>query len=296
MMRFETVPMSEKTRADLLRTIQDLKKRLRDQNAQLARFKTAKPPVVRKKKRQDVVQPSSIEELNDAAVLEAVKRWAGIFAHELNQPLAAVLTTAQACRSLLASGKILPAEMAEGMEALIRRGHYAADVVRRLRTLAGGEPPLRHSADLGEIVRRALDLLKDRLDESGTKVTLAFAPDLPEVKIDSVQLVQVVVNLIRNAIEASSSLPAAHHLLTVRATFDSREVVVSVEDQGVGLSVDSIQRLFQPIASTKSAGMGLGLALCRQIVELHGGRIWAKGNAPRGCVFSFSIPFQREEP
>lgn len=226
----------------------------------------------------------------------AAKQWAGIFAHELNQPLAAVLTTAQACRNLLTTGKILPQEMLQGMEGLIRRVHHAADVVRRLRILAGGERPQRVAADLCEVVRRALDVLQGPLEQCHAAAKLDFARDFPAVKIDSVQIVQVVVNLLRNAIEAMCNIPAPRRQLTVRAQFDSREAIVAVEDQGVGLSVDAIQRLFQPLASTKATGMGLGLALCRQIVEAHGGRIWAKGNSPHGCVFSFSVPLEPEEP
>jgi signal transduction histidine kinase len=186
--------------------------------------------------------------------------------------------------------------MLQGMEGLIRRVHHAADVVRRLRILAGGERPQRVAADLCEVVRRALDVLQGPLDECHAAVKLDFARDFPAVKIDSVQIVQVVVNLLRNAIEAMCNIPAPRRQLTVRAQFDSREAIVAVEDQGVGLSVDAIQRLFQPLASTKATGMGLGLALCRQIVEAHGGRIWAKGNVPSGCVFSFTVPLEPEEP
>jgi signal transduction histidine kinase len=226
----------------------------------------------------------------------AAKHWAGIFAHELNQPLAAMLTTAQACRNLLGAGKFLPEEMTQGMDVLIRRVHHAAEVVRRLRILAGGEPPRRLAADLRDVVRRALDLLQGPLDESRTLVTLDFPGDFPAVRIDAVQIVQIVVNLVRNAIEAMCSLPAPQRQLTVRAQFDSREAILAVEDHGVGLSVDMIRRLFQPVASTKAAGMGLGLAVCRQIVEAHGGRIWARGNSPNGCVFSFSVPLETEEP
>ncbi len=226
----------------------------------------------------------------------AAKRWAGIFAHELNQPLAAVLTTAQACRSLLASGTLLPEEMTQGMDGLIRRVHHAADLVRRLRTMAGGEPPRRLPADLKDVVRRALEVLQGPIADSDTAVAVDIAHDFPSVKIDAVQIVQVIVNLVRNAIEAMSSLPVPRRQLTVRAQFDSREAIVAVEDRGVGLSVDVIERLFQPYASTKATGMGLGLALCRQIVEAHGGRIWVKGNVPSGCVFSFSFPLLPEEP
>ncbi len=227
---------------------------------------------------------------------EAVaKHWAGIFAHELNQPLASVLSTAQACRGLMDSGPAAADDMSQGMDGLIRRIHHATDVVRRLRHLAGGEPPRRAAADLAEVVRAALDVLQGPIEASRTAVMVDIPPDFPPVKIDAVQIVQVIVNLARNAVEAMSNVPIPRRQLTVRARFDSREAIVTVEDRGVGLSVDVIRRLFRPLASPKPTGMGLGLALCRQIVEAHGGRIWVKGNVPNGCLFLFSFPLEAEE-
>jgi len=236
--------------------------------------------------------PKAASQAHKASSPHAVAaHWAGAFAHELNQPLAAVLATAQACRNLLASGKVRPEEMLQGVESLIRRAHHAADVVHRLRTLAGREAPHRTQADLRDVVLRAVEQLKVKLDECRVVVDL----DLPAVEIDSIQFVQVMVNLLRNANEALSNLPFARRQLTVRGRHDCREAIVSVEDQGVGLSADAIEGLFQPGASTKATGMGLGLALCRQIVEAHGGRIWAKKNSPYGCIFSFSIPLKVED-
>ena len=226
----------------------------------------------------------------------AANRWAGVFAHELNQPLASVLTTAQACRGLLTSGAILPEELAQGLDGLIRGVRHAAEVVRRLRTLAGGDRPQFARSNLHDVVRHALEVLKDLIDESKTTAIVDIAPDFPAVKIDATQIVQVLVNLIRNAIEAASSLPVSRRQLTVRARVDSREALVCVEDGGVGLSVDAIHGLFEPLASAKPTGMGLGLALCRQIVEAHGGRIWAKRNVPHGCLFSFTFLLDAEEP
>jgi two-component system sensor kinase FixL len=307
--------MGEMSQANLLREIQSLSERLREQDRQLLRFKEGTrrgpgrrepPPRKGRGKKTGATkggrEPADVDPANTAGSAgpagpgdAAIKHWAGVFAHEMNQPLAAILTTAQACRGLLASGKVLPAEMLQGMETLIRRAHHAADVVRRLRILAGGEPPRRLPADLRELVRRGLDLLQGPLEESGTKLTLDFAVDFPAVSVDAVQIVQVVVNLARNAIEAMGNLPAPRRQLTVRAQFDSREATVAVEDRGVGLSVDMIQRLFQPLASAKANGMGLGLAVCRQIVEAHRGRIWAKGNNPQGSIFTFTLPLETEE-
>jgi two-component system sensor kinase FixL len=289
--------MAKKSQSNLMRKSQVQDERLAKKELERKRLGALPRRVApRKRDREKAEQDAGRGEEGAAAAEEAVKRWAGVFAHELNQPLAAMLTTAQACRSLLATGRFLANEMAQGMDALVRRIQHTAEVVRCLRTLAGGEPPRRLPADLREVVRRSLDLLQGPLADIGATVTFDFADGLPTVKIDAVQIVQVVVNLARNAIEAMSNVSAPRRQLTVRAQFNSREAIVAVEDQGVGLSVDAVRRLFQPFASTKAAGMGLGLALCRQIVEAHGGRIWAKGNTPNGCVFSFSVPLETEEP
>jgi len=238
----------------------------------------------------------STEVLADSGEAITAKHWAGVFAHELNQPLAAALSSAQGCRGLLASRKLKPAELTDLLDGLIRRVQLAADIVRRLRMMAGSEPPRRVSVDVREIVRRSLELLQGTLDDHHVSVTLDFAADIPNVAVDAVQILQVTVNLVRNAIEAMSSLPAPRRQLTVRATYDDREATVAVVDRGVGMPIETIRRLFQPLASAKPTGMGLGLTICRQIVESHGGRIWVNLNSPNGCTFSFSLPLDSEEP
>lgn len=224
------------------------------------------------------------------------KRWAGVFAHELNQPLAAALLSAQGCRSLLTLRNARPAELTEHLDGLVHRVQLAADIVRRLRMMAGGEPPRRVSVDIREVVRRAFDVLQSDLDAHHVSVTLDFVRDCPNVKIDPVQIVQVMVNLVRNALEAMNRVPVPQRQLTVHTQFNVREAIVAVEDRGVGMSPEMIRHLFEPLASTKPTGMGLGLALCRQILETHGGRIWVTPNSPSGCIFSFSIPLISEEP
>src|SRR5262249_25101031 len=151
-------------------------------------------------------------ELRDAAAAY----WAGAFAHELNQPLAAALTTAQACRSLLESGRPPLGEIKQGAEALVQRVQYAADIVRRLRSLAGGEPPRRLPADLRMIVRQAVETLAELIDEHRVVVHFEFPMDPVAVSVDTVQIAQVVVNLARNAVEAMSSVPVSQRQMTVR--------------------------------------------------------------------------------
>jgi hypothetical protein len=221
---------------------------------------------------------------------EEIRRWAGIFAHEMNQPLAAVLTTAQACLSLTETEQAEPGEITEALAALVRRTSYTSDVVRRLREWATNTPVRRERVDLNAVVRSSVEQLQAPLDALGVAVQFDRKAELPAVWGDPVQLQQVTVNLVRNALEAMQHVAPTERRLILRTFAESGEAVVAVEDQGVGLSVAMVERLFTPLVSTKPQGMGLGLAISRRLVEAHGGRLWVKPNVPHGCIFFYSLP------
>lgn len=241
---------------------------------------------------------------------EAGQRWAALFAHEMNQPLAAILTTAQACVRLLEPGNSDREETLEAMRGLARRAAHASEVVRRLRGLSRGDPLQRSPADVNEIARGALGLLEGMIHESQVTVSLDLASDLPPASVDAVQINQVVVNLARNAFEAMQAIPPGQRQVTLRTSRVERNageaagdlpmeaagdrIVVAVEDQGPGLSVDLVDQLFTPFSSTKPQGMGLGLAISRRIIEAHGGRIWVRANTPSGCRFLFTLPLEEK--
>jgi signal transduction histidine kinase len=227
---------------------------------------------------------------------EEIRRWAGIFAHEMNQPLAALLTTAQACLSLTETEQAEPGEITEALAALVRRASYAGDVVRRLREWATNTPPRRERVDLNAVVRSSVEQLQSPLDAVGVAVQFDAKAELPAVWGDPVQLQQVTVNLVRNALEAMQHVTPTERRLVLRTLLDAGEAVVAVQDQGVGLSVAMVERLFTPLVSTKPQGMGLGLAISRRLVEAHGGRLWVKPNDPHGCIFYYSLPGDVTEP
>jgi hypothetical protein len=224
-----------------------------------------------------------------------VRQWAGIFAHELNQPLAAALATAQAFRRITAQGSTDAEETVEILDGLVRRIQHAADVVRGLRLIAQNDPPRRVPGDVVACGQQALEMLRPVAAQH--RVTVGFeAEPMPPLEFDPAQITQVIVNLARNAIEAMAEVPQDRRRLDVEFRTEMGQVVVSVIDQGIGLSVDAIRQLFEPLASSKAGGMGLGLAVCRKVIERHGGRIWAEARSPHGCRFSFSIPLPVEAP
>lgn len=223
-------------------------------------------------------------------------RWANVFAHEMNQPLATILTSAQACLRLVEADVAERDEVAGALQVLVRKATYAGDLVRRLRAWATQAPPRRQPTDLNAVLRAAVESLADAVSAAKIRVQWDLAPVLPRVSGDPVQLQQVAVNLIRNAVEAMLAAPPEARTLTLRARHEDGEVVATIDDQGPGLSVALIDRLFSPLASTKPDGMGLGLAISRRLVQLHEGRLWVKPNLPHGCSFRFSVPTEKATP
>jgi C4-dicarboxylate-specific signal transduction histidine kinase len=211
-------------------------------------------------------------------------------AHELGQPLTAVMASAEAARMMLAVPKPDLAQVDEVLADVTAEGRRASEIIRGLRTfLRRGEPQL-NDVDLGDIVREVMNLTQSTLASAHVRLELDLAPDLPLVRADRVPLQQVIVNLTLNAIDAMRAQPADRRCLRIRARRRPRHVRVSVLDAGHGLGAGSAQRRFEPFRTTKPGGMGMGLAICRSIVEAHGGRIRGRNRRSGGAVFSFTLP------
>ena len=158
------------------------------------------------------------------------------------------------------------------------------------------EPPRRRRFDLNEAVRHVVALIRTEVLRQGVSLRTEFARSLPSMKGDRVQLQQVVLNLIMNSVEAMSGINEGERELMISTeTEASGTVVVAVRDSGPGLDPQCMDRLFEAFYTTKSSGMGMGLAICRSIIEDHGGRLWAAANEPRGAVFQFTLPVEGEE-
>ncbi len=216
----------------------------------------------------------------------------GTLAHELNQPLAAIMTNAQTAQRLLAGPSVDMAEMREILKDIVEDDHRAAEVIRRVRTLLKKGGTEFQALDLGEIVRETLGLAHSELMTRHVKVNLRVARDLPVVRGDRVQLQQVVLNLIVNACEAmTATAPTERTLTATVATADGdRTVQVSLQDRGDGMPPFVLDRLFEPFVTTKEQGLGLGLSICRSIITAHNGRLWAANNADGGATLCFALP------
>jgi len=210
-------------------------------------------------------------------------------AHEINQPLAAVVNNATACVHWLAAQNL--EEARQCAEFVIADGHRAGEIIGRIRALAKKAPPRKDWVDVNETIREVIALARSEVQSNGVSVRTRLGEELPLILGDRIQLQQVILNLMINAIEAMNEVSDAPRELSITsATDESKRVLVAVRDSGLGLHPRSLDRLFDAFYTTKPQGMGMGLAISRSIVEAHGGRLWVTPNEPHGAVFQFTLP------
>jgi signal transduction histidine kinase len=211
-------------------------------------------------------------------------------AHEVNQPLSAIVTDANAGRRWLDRGT---PDLHEGIEAfkrIVTAGERAGAVIGSIRAMFKKDVRTRKSLDINEVIREALTLMGGEVQTHRISVHTELDERLPRVKGDQVQLQQVVLNLVANAIDAMAAKDGARVLWVKSSVHGGGGVMVSVEDSGTGVQPEDIDQLFNPLFTTKAHGMGMGLSICRSIIEGHQGQLWAVSNAPQGGVFRFVVP------
>jgi signal transduction histidine kinase len=244
---------------------------------------------ITERKRAEEALRETQAELERAVRLTIMGELTASIAHEINQPLGAVVNNASACLRWLSVQNLEEARRSLAM--VIADGHRAAEIIGRIRALAQKAPPLKDWLDLNDTIRDVIALARNELQTHRVLLMSELAGDLPLVLGDRIQLQQVLLNLMINAIEAMSSAGDGQYDLVVRSARDAANgVLVAVKDSGPGPDPKSLDRLFEAFYTTKTHGLGLGLAISRRIIEAHGGRLWATANTPHGAVFQFTLP------
>jgi signal transduction histidine kinase len=235
------------------------------------------------------------QDLTHIGRVSAMGEFAASLAHELNQPLTAILSNAQAAQRFLAADVVDLEQMREILSDIVADDKRAGDVIRRLRVLLRKSDPEHASLDLNGVVGEVAGLVRSDAVLRNVAMSLELAPALPRVRGDRVQLQQVVLNLVLNGFEAMREPGASERTLVIRtAREDAAAVRVEVQDSGIGVDEKDADRMFQPLYTTKAEGLGMGLAIARTIVDAHGGRLGAANNVHGGATFHFTLPVGNE--
>ena len=247
---------------------------------------------VTERRRADEALRRAQAELSHAARLTALGQLTASIAHEVNQPLTAIITNARAGLRWLAAGSLDPGELRAAWEDVAQDASRASEVIQRVRGLLRKSPTRPAPLGLNAVVHEVIALVRHELLRHRVSLRTELADSLPAVQGDRVQLQQVLLNLLVNGIEAMSDVEGRPRELTVRSVTDEAgEVLVTVRDSGSGLDPRRVEAIFEPFYTTKTDGMGMGLSICRSIIESHGGRLWAVANDEgSGATFSFALP------
>lgn len=243
------------------------------------------------RKRAEEMARAHQREIAHLSRVASVGEMASSLAHELNQPLTAILGYAAACQNLAEASPSLSARTLEYLRAIKREAQRAGEIVRRVRSYVRKQTPEKRIGDINRIVQDAVDLLRHDLQRWSVTLRLEFADAVPPVLADSVQIQQVLINLMQNAMEAMGSANAGERSLTVQTLAVETGVCVRVMDSGLAVAPELMGRIFESFFTTKPHGLGLGLSICRSIIEHHGGRIEASLNRGRGMTFEFTLPY-----
>jgi PAS domain S-box-containing protein len=250
---------------------------------------------ITEQKRAEEQAREHLTELAHVSRLSSMGEMGSALAHELNQPLAAMLSYAQACLRLLKGGNVDATELRVALTRVAKNAERAGDIVRNLRHFVAKTEPQTKSVNVNYLVREVLRLVRPELRESEITLTLDLADDLQPIETDNIQIQQVIFNLLQNGIEAINGSTGGERQLAIRTgRVGEDSIEISVSDTGGGIPADMMDRLFEPFVTTKPNGMGIGLSISRSIVDAHGGRLWATPNPKRGATFHLRLPTRSE--
>jgi two-component system sensor histidine kinase DctS len=234
------------------------------------------------------------ERLQATSRLITMGEMASTLAHELNQPLAAIASYNSGCLNRLADGEADVRELQEIHDRIARQARRAGEIIRRVHDFVRRSEPKREPLELNTVIRESVGLLEADIRKRRMRVETALAERLPEIAADPVMIEQVIVNLVRNGIDAMADNPRERRTIRITTSEEGGHLIVRVADQGPGIAPETARRLFEPFFSTKSEGMGMGLNICRSIAELHHGRLGFEANPAGGTLFILSLPIEQE--
>lgn len=234
-------------------------------------------------------------ELAHVSRLTTMCELASTLAHELNQPLAAISNYTHGCIRRIRASNSGSEEILATMELVCAQAERAGDIIRSIRAFVKKGDSLRVPSQINAIVRDAVRFAEPEARQHGVGIRLRLAEQLPPVLADAIQIEQVILNIVRNAVEAMDGMKLGKREIVIETTFSECDAIeVRVTDTGPGMSSLKFQEVFDPFFSTKPTGMGMGLTISRSIIEAHGGRLWATPNSGRGLTFQFKLPMTRE--
>jgi C4-dicarboxylate-specific signal transduction histidine kinase len=277
---------------DTLRQARDeLEMRVSERTAELKNANDALLSQMEEQRRTEEALQRARTELARVVRITTIGELTASIAHEVNQPLAAVVANADACVAWLGLQSPNLVEAKAAAERTIQGATRASEVIARIRSLINKAAPERAQVQLNAIAEETVALIDRQASRNQVAVLLELAPNLPAVFGDRIQLQQVILNLLLNGIESMTSVAGRPRRLVVRSTIhEPGQAGISVEDSGIGVSEDNMSRLFEPFFTTRSQGIGMGLAISRSIIEAHGGRLWAESTQNQGSVFQFNLP------
>ena len=229
-------------------------------------------------------------ELAHANRVATVGQLTASITHEVNQPITAAITYALAARRWLSAEPPDLHEVDEALSLVVKEGNRAGEVVGRIRALIKKAPARKDVVEINDAILEVVELTRAEAANNGVSVRTQLTDGLPRVQGDRVQLLQVLLNLIINAIEAMRHVGEAERELLISTRHEPDGVSVEVRDSGPGFAPAALERVFEAFYTTKPDGLGLGLSICRSIIEAHNGRLWVSPNAPRGAIFGFIAP------
>ncbi|HEX4229473.1 MAG TPA: ATP-binding protein [Bryobacteraceae bacterium] len=284
----------KRAEAELKYARDELQMRVEERTAELKRTNERLLAEIDDRRRAEDAYYEAQAELARMTRISALGALAASISHEVNQPLAAVVTNADACVMWLSSEPPNLEEVRTAVDSIAQEGTRASEVVRRIRAMFTQAAPERTRIQLNELIREVGALLQPEISRNDVTIRMDLAANLPATVGDRVQLQQVLMNLILNGIEAMSAVTDRPRSLLIRSEMpDPESVLISVKDSGIGINPMDARRIFDAFFTTKAQGMGMGLSISHSIIEAHDGRLWASANGDYGATLQFALPADR---